>query len=250
MPSALTQAARVAVCFAGSGLFCAGLFAAARASAESAAPPANGATQTAEPFRPGEARPYLPRHAAPTPINVHYLQYGVGLGTETVLDPGHVCPSDATTPCIYGSGGGIGIHVGYRTRGPWYFGGAYEVSRHDSANLLRLAIVQQGRADVRRYLDVGRRLSPYAAAGVGGIVFGNEFGAATGGLSAALGGGGEYQLSRTNVVGAALMYRPVLLHAWTDATGTRRADAFLGFGLAHMVSIELVLELRQPLSRW
>jgi hypothetical protein len=46
------------------------------------------------------------------------------------------------------------------------------------------------------------------------------------------------------------MYRLLVPHAWTDSTGTRRADAFLGFGFAHFFAVEFILEVRDPLPRW
>lgn len=186
----------------------------------------------------------------PPPINFTYAQYGVAITTETVASAGGVCPSGATTPCILGSGGGLAIRAGYRSRGRWYVGGAYEFSRQDSSNLLRLAILQQLRGEFRYYADVGNRLTPYAAGGLGAALYGNEWGTETGGVVASIGGGVEYQLSRTTVIGVALAYRPLLLRGWTDKAGQRRADQLLGFGVAHVVALELILEVRDPLPRW
>lgn len=191
-----------------------------------------------------------PERPRPPPINFHYAQYGVALATETVASAGGVCPSGATTPCILGSGGGLAIRVGYRSRGRWYVGGAYEFSRQDSSNLLRLAILQQLRGEFRYYADVGNRLTPYAAGGLGAALYGNEWGTETGGVLTSLGGGVEFQINRRTVIGAALAYRPLLLRGWTDKAGQRRADQLLGFGIAHIVALELILEVRDPLSRW
>ncbi len=191
-----------------------------------------------------------PSHAGPPPINFHYLQYGVGLTTETVLAAADVCPPDSATPCILGSGLGPAIRVGYRSRGPWYVGGAYEFSRQESSNLLRLAILQQFRGEFRYYADEGTRLTPYAAGGLGAALYGSEWGTDTGGVTTYLGGGLEYQLSRTTVIGAGLAYRALLLRGWTDRSGQRRADHYVGFGLAHLLALELVLEVRDPLPRW
>src|SRR5687767_10734860 len=80
-----------------------------------------------------------------------YLQYGLALAAEAVASPGGVCPPDSVNPCILGSGGGVGLRFGYRARDPWFVGGAYEFSRHESSNLLRLAILQQFRAEGRFY---------------------------------------------------------------------------------------------------
>src|SRR5215207_8590311 len=67
--------------------------------------------------------------AAPPPTSVEYVQYGVSLHTLTLLDGGAVCPEGAKTPCILGSGGGLGLRVGYRSRGPFYVGASFQLSR-------------------------------------------------------------------------------------------------------------------------
>lgn len=156
----------------------------------------------------------------------------------------------AQTPCILRSGGGIAIRVGYRSRGPWYIGGAYELSRHDSSNLLRLAILQQLRAEARHYWDVGTRLTPYVWGAFGGTLYGSEWGASTGGATASLGAGVEFQITESTLLGFSPAYRVLMLRGWTDATGQERADSVLGFGFAHVVGLELVLEIRDPLARW
>jgi hypothetical protein len=191
-----------------------------------------------------------PERPKPPPANFDYLQYGVGLNAELVASAGDVCPGGAHSPCILGSGGGLAIRVGFRSRGPWYVGGAYETSRHESSNLLRLAILQQLRAEGRFYFDRGNRLTPYGSAGLGAALYGNEWGTDTGGVTSFLGAGFEFQLSRTAVVGLALAYRPFLFRGWTDSSGQRRADRYLGFGFAHVIALEFVLEVRDPLSRW
>lgn len=180
----------------------------------------------------------------------HYLQYGVGLTAETVASAASVCPSGARAPCILGSGVGLGIRFGYRSRGPWYFGGAYEFSRQDSSNLLRLPILQQARAEVRLYAVGDQRVLPYVALALGGATYGNEWGVDTGGATAFVGAGVELQISRESVVGAMLGYRPVAFRRWEDSAGQVRADALFGFGVAHMIGAEVLFELRDPLPRW
>jgi len=184
------------------------------------------------------------------PTSLHFLQYGVALTSESVASQGDVCPPSATAPCILGPGLGATIRVGYRTRGPFYLGGAYQFTRHDSSNLLRLAILQQLRGEVRYYLDQGTRLMPYWLAGLGGCLYGNEWGVQTGGATTSLGGGIEFQASESAAVGAALAWRALLLRGWTDNASERRADRYFGFGLAHLITFELVLEIRDPLPRW
>lgn len=185
----------------------------------------------------------------PPPSDVEYFEYGVALTAETVLDPAQICPA-SSTPCILGSGGGLTLRAGYRSRGPWYFGGAYELTRHDSSNLIRLAILQQLRAEARHYWELGTRTTPFLGVGAGGVLYGNEWGAETGGFTGSLGVGLVFQLSESVLVGATLAYRPLVLHRWTDGAGELRADTVTGFGLAHAAGLELTLEVRNPLPRF
>lgn len=186
----------------------------------------------------------------PPPSNVEYFQYGVAVAVENVVSGGDVCPAAAKTPCILGSGGGLAIRMGYRSRGPWYLGGAYEFTRMDSSNLLRLAILQQLRGEARYYLEAGNRLTPYGLLGFGAAVYGNEWNVATIGPTASVGLGLEFQITQSTVIGTALGYRGFLLRKWRDGAGEDRADGTFGFGLAHTIGFELTLELRSPLARW
>lgn len=186
----------------------------------------------------------------PPPNSLEYFQYGVAIAAETVGSAADLCPSGAAAPCILGSGGGLAIRIAYRSRGPWLVGGAYEFSRHDSSSVLRLAILQQLRGEMRYYLDSGRRTTPFLSAGVGAHLYGSDWAASTGGPLATLGGGVEFELSATTVVGAALSYRMLFPRGWTDAAGQRRADGLFGFGLAHLLGLELILEVRDPVPHW
>ena len=183
----------------------------------------------------------------PPPNNVEYFQYGVGLAVEQLASGADVC---AKTPCVLGSGGGLAIRMGYRSRGPWYVGGAYEFSRQDSSNLLRLAILQQLRGEARYYLDAGNRLTPYGSLGFGAVFYGNEWNVSTAGPTLSAGLGLEFQVTQSTVIGGSLNYRAFLMHDWTDSSGPEITDKYLGFGLAHMIGFELTLELRDPLARW
>lgn len=184
------------------------------------------------------------------PLDAHAFQCGVAPVAEVVADPGDVCPGQAVIPCIIGGGGGLALRAGYHTRSPWYVGGAYQLTRHDSSNLLRLAILQQLRLDLRYYLTRGQRTTPYLLGGPGVALYGNEFGTETGALLGGLGAGVEFEVSRTAVIGAATTYRPMLFRGWTDSSGARRADRYFGFGLAHFIGLEVVLEMKDPLPRW
>jgi hypothetical protein len=178
------------------------------------------------------------------------VQVGMALAAETVLSPGNVCPSNATTPCILGSGGGVAVRFGSRFGSPWYIGGAYEFTHQDSSSLLRLAILQQLRAETRYYLEHGRRTTGFLAAGLGVHLYGSDWSSSTGGPLATLGGGVEFELSANTVVGCAAMYRLLLPRAWTDGAGQERAQGPLGFGMAHMLGLEFALEVRDPVPRW
>jgi opacity protein-like surface antigen len=185
----------------------------------------------------------------PPPISSHYLQYGVALTGETVASAGEICPR-ATDNCILGDGGGLTLRMGYRSRGPWYLGGAYEFSRQDSANLLRLAILQQLRAELRVHLTRVTRLSPYVGAALGGVIYGNEWGLDTWGGGSAIGVGLEFQVTSSIVLNIATNYRQLFLRRWRDGAAQLRAAGPLDFGLAHIIALEFGFEIREPLSRW
>ncbi len=191
------------------------------------------------------------RPSGPAPSSLDYYQYGVALVGEGVGSAADICSTSlGSPPCIFGSGGGLAIRVGYRSRGPWFGGGVYEFSRHNASNLLRLAILQQLRGEARYYVDFGTRLTPYVAMGGGLSVYGSEWGVLTGGLVATIGAGLEFQITQSTVVGFAPMYRAFVLRNFTDSAGEHRADHYFGFGLAHVVALELVFEVRDPLPRW
>ena len=180
----------------------------------------------------------------PSPLQVDYAQYGLGLGGDINLTSGRICPPGAFTPCILGSGGGLGIRGGYRPSGPWYFGAAYQFSKLDSNNLFRVAIFQQLRGEMRYFVDFGSRVTPYVEWGVGGVMYGNEWGADTGGAMAMAGGGIEFEITRFALVGLDISYDPVLLAGYTDTTGQKRET-----GISQFLRLELRVELRTELGR-
>lgn len=204
----------------------------------SSSPPATEAS------RAGTRNETVPDAARPPPLHVEYIQYGVAIAAEMNLSTGGTCPDDATVPCILGSGGGLAIRLGYRAPGPWYVGGAYEFIKMDSSNLYRLGIFQQLRAEVRYLPDIGLRAAPYVAFGLGGVAYGNEWGVETGGGLLYAGAGVEIEVSRLAVVGAAFVYRPVLLAPWKDTAGQER-----DLGVAQFLGLELLLEVRTEIGR-
>ena len=96
----------------------------------------------------------------------------------------------------------------------------------------------------------GNRLTPYLLGGVGGAIHGNEWGARAGGIAFSFGVGAEYQISERLVVTMLPAYQPVLFRRFTDATLQERAAGPLGFGLAHWLAVQVVIEVRDPLARW
>jgi hypothetical protein len=207
-----------------------------------------------------ESQPHVAIATRPPPLHVEYAQYGVALTAEMNIDPGDACRDEqqdkgsslsatggqraAFEPCILGSGGGLSIRVGYRSPGPWYFGGAYEFTKMDSSNLYRLGIFQQLRAEMRYLPDIGYRAAPYFSAGIGGVAYGNEWGVETGGALIFGGAGVELEVSRRAVLGVSVVYRPVLLAGWRDTAGHERLTA-----IAQFVGLELLLEVRTELGR-
>lgn len=177
-------------------------------------------------------------------------QVGFALAAETVVSPGSVCPGGAVAPCILGSGGGVTVRFGYRLGSLWYFGGAYEFTRHDSSNLMRLAILQQLRAEGRYYFERGNRATGFLAAGIGAHIYGNDWGASTAGGLVTAGGGVEFELSPKAVVACAAMYRLLIPKSFRDSAGEERGDGPFGFGFAHVIGLEFALEVRDPVPHW
>lgn len=185
--------------------------------------------------------------AKPPPLNVDYAAYGVAGHADVLADPGATCRQQEggqPIPCILGSGGGLGLHGGYRSTGQWYLGGAYQFSKTDSDNLYRLAILQQLRAEMRYFFDTGYNASPFVTWGVGGVVYGNEWTVETGGPTAFAGAGVELQLSRLVLVGMSLHYQPIVFAGFVDTADFDRAP-----GLAQYFRFQLQVEIRTELSR-
>ncbi|MFO0547137.1 MAG: hypothetical protein U0271_02050 [Polyangiaceae bacterium] len=182
---------------------------------------------------------------APSPLEVDYAQYGVALAGDFPVDAGGICPNgESDAPCIIGPGGGPVLRGGYRPSGPWYVGGAYQFAKLDSNNLYRLPILQMLRVEGRFFVDFGSRFTPYVMWSVGGIIYGNEFSASTGGVMTSVGGGIEFEITRFLVVGLNFEYEPMLFIGFEDSAGQARDT-----GLAQFLHAELVIELRSELGR-
>jgi hypothetical protein len=178
-----------------------------------------------------------------------YVQYGAALAAEIVANAGPACAGAGDpgnpTPCILGSGGGIAARAGWRPNETWYLGGAYEVSKQDPHGLYRLALLQQARAEMRRYLPTGHALSPFLLAGAGVGGYGNGWWPLgkvdTWGPSGTLGGGVELQLGGPVLV-VSLAYRPMYLNSWYDSSTLYHAS-----GVAHFVGLEAAIEAQDTL---
>ncbi|MBM4357006.1 MAG: hypothetical protein FJ096_02745 [Deltaproteobacteria bacterium] len=186
---------------------------------------------------PRKARAAPVRASRPPPVRLDYASYGVALSGDVLVHPGATCST--LNPCILGGGGGLALRGGYRWAGPWYLGGAYQVSRTDSSNLYRLPTLQQLRVELRYMVDFGFRTVPYATFGGGAVAYGNEFGVETGGGTLFVGAGAELQLSRLAVLGVGARYQPMLLAGFVDTASYERPA-----GVAHYGAIELQLEIR------
>jgi hypothetical protein len=189
----------------------------------------------------------------PPPLHVEYAQYGVAIAATANLSSGATCdvevaPMAPKPPCILGGGGGLVVRVGYRSPGPWYLGGAVELTKMDSGNLFRLGVFKQLRAEIRYYPDIGSRAAPFLLLGVGAAHYGNELTfvgrGTTAGALTFVGAGIELELSRLTVVGFSIAYRPTLLAPWEDTATIQRPT-----GIAQFLGLELQLELRSELGR-
>jgi len=181
--------------------------------------------------------------APPPPSHVVYFQYGVAFATEQIVSAGPICDNTAI-PCVLGAGGGIVARAGWRSSGPLYLGGAYELTKQDANKLYRIALLQQARGEGRYYFMTARVTEPYAAISVGVAGYGNEWAIDTWGPAGSIGGGIEYQITRRTVVGLAFAYRLLHFSRFMDTAGTDRAP-----GIAQLFGLDLVLEQRDAIVR-
>lgn len=175
-----------------------------------------------------------------------FIQYGLAFTGEFVIAPGPICSFGGAPACILGSGGGLTLRVGRRLRGPFYLGAAYEFSKMDSAQLYRVGILQQARAEGRYYVSTGHTTEPYVAATVGAAAYGNLWGIDTGGPLVGITAGAEFQISTYIVLGVAVSYRAIFLSRFTDSANTERPPGNAGPGFAHLIGIDLIVETRDP----
>jgi hypothetical protein len=167
-----------------------------------------------------------------------YIQYGVALAAETVVSSGAIC--SRVDNCIFGSGGGLVVRVGWRPNDDYFIGGTYEVSKQDPDQLYRLGILQQMRAEGRRYFATGREVTPFLLVGAGVGAYGNEWTVDTWGPTGTLGGGIEVALGGPVLLVSAA-YRPMYFHSWVVS------DNELQSGFVHFVGVDIAVEAKDRL---
>lgn len=206
----------------------------------------SGRAQERSPAAPSALSPTAPevQSVPPPPSPSDWLQVGAAMASESVTASGGVCPDKAREACILGSGAGVALRAGRRFSSGLWVGGVYAFSRHDSANLIKLPILQQLRVEGRYYLRDGYRLTPYLSAAAGLGAYGSEWRAETFGPLGSVGAGVEIELTQQVYAGVSLAYRALLLGDWVDSAGQSRG------GLAQIVGLELTLETRGPFERW
>ncbi len=194
---------------------------------------------TAQPVDPESLLPA--QSTIPPPVGNPFIQYGVAFTTEVVASPGAMC-AVAGAPCVLGSGGGVVFpRIGWRSAGPWYFGGAYELSKQDANTIYPLAILQQLRGEGRYYFLAGHVLTPFVGASGGIAGYGNEWAVNTFGPTGSATLGLETQVSRGTVVGLALNYRLMYFRPFEDSANVQREGS-----LAQLFGLDLQLEVRDP----
>jgi hypothetical protein len=189
-----------------------------------------------------EELPLPAQSTIPPAVGNPFVQYGVAFTSEIVVTPGPMCASGSSVPCILGSGGGIVFpRIGWRSSGPWYFGGAYEISKQDANTLYQLAILQQLRGEARYYFLSGQVMNPFLGGSAGIAGYGNEWKIDTFGPTGSVTLGVEAQVARGTVVGFALNYRLIYFRSFVDSAGLSRDGS-----LAQLFGLDIQLEVRDP----
>lgn len=199
----------------------------------------NQATPSIETTPPtSDTKGELPVTPKPQSPRSPFLQYGVAFTAE--FAPGTFCQAPQLN-CVLGSGGGVAGRVGWRSTGRWYLGGAYELSKQDASKLYLLPILQQLRGEARYYFDNGHDTVPFFSGGLGVAGYGDTWAVSTWGPAAFAAVGVESQTWSGPILGVSIGYRPMWFQQFSVGEQTR------GPGFAHMISLDLTLEAREPL---
>ncbi|MBI2392952.1 MAG: hypothetical protein HYV09_25435 [Deltaproteobacteria bacterium] len=180
----------------------------------------------------------------PFPSIGQYLSYGFAFHSESLLAPGNVCPKGAAEQCILAGGGGISFSGAYRTPG-YSLGAVYEASFHDSHNIYQRGVLQQLRGEWRlrpKAWAVGESINGLVGAGAGVATYGDNWTIATVGGAGHGFFGAEWDLGVKLSMSFVVSYRAIYFREFTDPTGQHRPA-----GLAHLLGLQLGLELHEPL---
>lgn len=180
----------------------------------------------------------------PFPSLGQYLSYGFAFHSESLLAPGNVCPKGAAEQCILAAGGGISFSGAYRTPG-YSIGAVYQASFHDSHSIYQRGVLQQLRGEWRlrpRSWAVGDAINGLVGAGAGVVTYGDNWTIATFGAAGHGFFGAEWDLGVKLSMSFLVSYRAMYFREFTDPTGQHRPA-----GLAHLLGLQLGLELHEPL---
>jgi hypothetical protein len=180
----------------------------------------------------------------PIPSRGRYLDYGMAFHSEAVLSSGRLCPKDAKENCVLGGGGGISFGAAYRTSA-YSVGAVYEVTFHDSSNIYQRGVLQQLRGEWRvrpSFAVVPDTIVGFLGLGGGLATYGDNWAIDTYGPSAHGSIGGEIELGIKVALVVAISYRAFYLKSFEDPSRQPRPA-----GIAHMLGLQLGLELHDPL---
>lgn len=170
------------------------------------------------------------------------FQYGVGLATEVVTNPGAMC--DVAAPCLLGSGAGVQARLGLLYGRTLYAGVAYALTKQDPSRVYRFATLQQVRIELRRYINTGQLIRGFVGIGGGIAGYGDEWSVDTFGPLGFLSVGGEIELSHRTLLTTSISYRLARFNSFTDSGRTDRPGGF-----AQFIALDFVFEARDPVGK-
>ncbi len=170
-------------------------------------------------------------------------QFGIGMAVRFATRSSF-CRDDAS--CVLGSGAGVVAMMGVRRTEHWYFGGAYEFTKHNAATLLRLGIMQHLRADFRYYIPLADDWGAHLGASPGFIAYGNEWSIQTWGAGLQLRGAVDRRVGGT-LLGMGLLWQTAFLREMADPSRPNETDAAYAAGFVNFFGIELHIEALERL---